>query len=204
MKDIFRWAVILVLVGVYIAVAAAVLRPHVSPAYRAFYIDHTASDYNPVHVPGTPQEGISLGRSGLPSWVSSTHGFSVREEWGRWTDADLGHIAGLTFVQPFNEDVCLDFSASAVPWMVGKTIEIRFGTQQQHLRLEDGPTEYRLPFVNLHNADRLDFVLPPKLPALIQESPAASDPRRLGILLDRIRIVPGACAAATARMANWP
>jgi hypothetical protein len=48
MKKVIQLIVIGVLLAIYAAAAIAVLHPHVSTAYRAFYITHT-STYNPAH-----------------------------------------------------------------------------------------------------------------------------------------------------------
>lgn len=201
MKKLVQWLAIVALASTYGVVAFALLHPHVSQDYRAYFIDHTASDYRPMYYPGTPEDGIQFARSGLPVWVHSTQGLSNRESWGRWTDNDRGVPAGLTFAQPFNGPVCLDFSAAALPWVADKTVDVRFGQETRLMHIAINTTEYRLQF-NARDADRLDFVLPRKLPQLVEIPPHNPDPRRLGIQLYRLRILPGDCTSAAHR--PWP
>jgi hypothetical protein len=195
MKKIAQWISIFALASTYCVVAVAVLHPHVSREYREYFIDRTSTDYNPERYPGTPEEGMLFGRNGLPVWVSSTHGLSIRGDAGRYTQADRSNPAGLTFTQGFNGDVCLDFIASPVRWLVDKKIDVLFGEEVHPVGINVGQSEYRLHF-KLHDADRLDFLLPPELPRVIEEKPDNADPRRLGILLYRLRILPGECSSA--------
>jgi hypothetical protein len=202
MKNVMQWIIILCLGSIYGAVAAAILRPNISQEYREYYITKNSTDFNPEHYPGTPEQGMFFGREGLPTWVRSSHGLNIRSDEGRFTDANLGTPAGLTFAQRLNGDVCLDLIASSVRWLTGKTMQIRLGDQAQTVRINEGRSEYRLDF-KVHDADRLDLVLPPKLPRVIEQPPYNADPRRLGVLLYRLRLLPGECSSA-ANNRPWP
>jgi len=67
MKTLAIWLVITLLLSVYAAALFAVLHPHVSPAYKAFYIDHTSLDWNPARYPGSPEQGMISAVMGCPS-----------------------------------------------------------------------------------------------------------------------------------------
>jgi len=195
MKFAVQWIAIVLLLAVYGAAGWAVLHPRVSPEYRAYFIDHTMTDY--MHYDSTPEQGMTFNRPGLPQWVWSTRGLSVRDDWGRWTDSDLALTAGLTFAHAFDGDVCLDFTARAVPWIVGQDIEVKMGSEQQPFRVSsEGLSEYRLQFEGLHGAKDLDFVLPPHLPPVKERAPQNPDTRRLGINLSLLRLIPGACSTS--------
>lgn len=195
MKSVVQWSAIILLLGVYAAAGWAVLHPHVSPEYRAYFIDRVSSDYGPSPYASTPEEGMVFSRAGLPNWVRMTHGLSMREGWGRWTDSNLSPTAGLTFSRAFDGNVCLDFTARAVPWVVGQGVEARFGGEQRSFRIAaQALSEYRLDFEHLHGANQLDFVLPPHLPTVKEREPTNSDPRRLAINISTLRLVPGECA----------
>src|SRR5271165_2893206 len=144
MIRLIKLASIVVLVGLYATVVAAVFHPHVSPEYRAFFIDRTSTDYSPAHYDVPPEEGMTFKRPGLPQWVSGTHGLSLRDDWGRWTDGDLGSVAGLTFSRGFSGDLCVDAAIRAIPWMVGDTIILRMGNQEKQIQIRGTDlTEYR-------------------------------------------------------------
>ncbi len=195
MSIILKWITILVLVGVYVAALAAVLHPHVSPQYKDYFIDRTSTDYEPSHYDSTPEEGMLFSRPGLPQWVSGTHGFSIREPQGRWTDEALGSSAGLTFSREFSGDICVATSFQAVPWLTGRAIPVRFGNQEQVLKpIAGGPFTYDLQFHDLRAADHLDILLPPDLPSVAEHEHDSSDTRRLGISISSLKILPGQCA----------
>ncbi len=196
MKDLVRWLIIAALAGVYLVTIFAVLHPRVSPAYAAFYIARTSSDWAPVRYAGTSQEGITFSRRGLPEWVESTRGLSVRDDWGRWTDEDLGDVAGLALTRPLSGDLCVDFTARAVPWIVGQTFVVQVGNEKQPLRIATPDlTEYRAQFTNLQAAGELDILTPPGLPRVRTQAPNNNDMRRLGLNLATLRIVPGSCGS---------
>ncbi len=198
MSTILKWITILVLVGVYVAALAAVLHPHVSPEYKAYFIDRTSTDYEPSHYNSSPQEGIFFNRPGLPQWVSNTHGFSVREPGGRWTDEAMGNVAGLTFNREFSGDVCVAASFQTIPWLVGREIPVRFGNQEQLLKpVTTGPATYDLQFHNLEAADHLDILLPSDLPTVVEREHDSSDTRRLGLDVSSLKVLPGQCPATS-------
>jgi len=194
MKSLAYWLVIALLVSVYVAALFAVLHPHVSAAYKAYYIDHTSSDWNPAHYPGLPEQGMFFSRDGLPEWVQSTRGLSVREGWGRWTDEDLGNIAGLAFTRGFSGPLCVDFTARAVSWLPGKTLTVQMGSEIQTLRIATPDlTKYQVQFTQLRGADELDILFPDKLPRVSEVVPTNGDRRRLGLNLATLRLIPGQC-----------
>ena len=194
MTSVIKIVVIVGLLAIYAAVAFAVLHPHVSAAYRDFYIDHTTAEYNPSHYPSTPSEGMHFNHPGLPSWIQTARGLSVREDWGRWSDANLGPIVGLTLTQAFDGEVCLSLDARAVPWIVGQPVEVKMGSEEASFRIRGQDlTDYQLQFSGLHNAKTLDFILPPHLPALAEQVHTSNDSRRLGMNFSALRLVPGEC-----------
>jgi hypothetical protein len=196
MSTALKWMLIVALVGVYVAALYAVLHPKVSPEYRAFFIDRTSTDYLPAKYPSTPESGMMFSRPGLPQWVSGTHGLSVREGLGRWTDEDMGDSAGLTFNQDFSGDVCVEASFGAASWLVGDTILLRMGDQEKPLQIKAADlTDYRVQLSSLHQAKDLNFILPPRLPSVIQEQHNSQDLRRLGISLMSLKLSSGQCSA---------
>lgn len=173
------------------------LYPHVSPAYKAYFISRISSEWEDASYPGTPDQGIDFSRNGVPDWVQFTFGLSTPEGWGRWTDQNLDSTAGLVFSRNFSGQLCLDFAARAVPWVVGKTLTVRMAGQkhQMHIAATD-LTQYQVQFTNLPPTDRLEFLLPEKLPRVVDVTPSDEDPRRLALNLATLRILPGACSVA--------
>ena len=196
MTTVLRGIIVLALLAVYVAALAAVLHPHISPEYRAYYISRTSTDYNQPHYASTPEGGLVFSREGLPDWVYRTYGFSVREPGGRWTDENLGRTAGLVFNRSFEGSLCLDFTAHAAPWMVGQSIGVSMGSKAANLGVAtEAVSDYRVQFMGLRNAEQVEFVLPDRLPSVQERLPDSSDPRRVGIDLVQLRLLPGQCSA---------
>jgi hypothetical protein len=194
MKVVIQWTVILVLLLIYAATLWAVLHPHVSPEYRAFYIDRTATDYRPTRTYNTtPEQGMVFSDPGLPAWVLTTHGLSFRDGGGRAIDEGLPGPAGVSFRQSFYGDICVEVKAYAFPGLAGKDIPVRFGEQEQLMRVPaEGPSTYELQFRELRDAKRLDFLVPP-VPSLLERSRPSRDARRVALSLRSLRLVSGRC-----------
>lgn len=196
MRDWLRWALIACLAVVYILALLAVLHPRVSQVYRAYYIDRTSTEWNPPHYRATPEEGMDFAQAGLPDWIAWTYGFTAHEPRGRWTDDDLGNVAGLVFDRPLNGTACLEFSAGAAPHM-SSSFGLRFGGQSETIQLRTREVAaYQVQFNDITNARQLEFVLPKKLPRIHDYEPQNGDPRRLGLLLTNLKIRRGNCNPA--------
>lgn len=199
MLSSIRWLIIIALVVLYCVVLFAVMHPHVSQAYREYFIDRTSSDYNPPHYDATPEQGIFLDRRALPLWVHAVQGFSIREDEqpgaGRFTDDDLGVTPGFTFNRTFEGDVCVELVAYGVPWIAGQPIGIRMGGQEREFRLKPGGfSQYQLQFIQLRGADHLDVLLPKHIPAIVEADHNQADPRRLGVNISTLKLISGKCS----------
>jgi hypothetical protein len=196
MRDWLRWALIACLAVVYVLALLAVLHPRISQAYRAHFIDRTSVDWNPPHYRATPEEGMVFSEPGLPDWVAWTYGLTVSEPRGRWTDDDLGNVAGLMFDRAFEGTFCVEFRAAPAQPMRGP-FDLRFGSQSETLQVK-GPefAEYQAQFNDVRNARQLEFVLPKKLPRVHEYDPPNGDRRRLGLLLSTLKIRAGSCSQA--------
>jgi hypothetical protein len=199
MKSLIGWSAVALLIAVYVTVAVAVLHPHVSPEYRAYYIDHTTEEWKRITYPNTPQQGISFGRIGLPEWVLYVRGFSHRDDWGRWTDQNVEPVAGLVFTHPFRGPICVDFTARTAPWIVDKVFVVKMGSESHTIKAASVDlTNYEVEFGDFGEAAELDFLPPGKLPRVYETLPESTDPRRVGLNLATLRLIPGECPNAEA------
>lgn len=195
MQGSVQRATIVALIGIYLVALFAVLHPHVSSAYKAYFLDHSSSDWNPAHYPGSPEQGMNFGREGLPDWVDSTCGLSYRDPMGRWTDRDQARVPAVSFTRSFSGLVCVDITLTPAPALLGKEFAVRMGEQTQTVRLaKPGLSEFRLPFTLERPANKLEFLLPEKLPHESEFDRNSNDTRRLGMSLSTLRLVPGSCS----------
>src|SRR5271157_1794151 len=192
MKAVAQWLIIVVLSGVYLLALFAVLHPSVSRAYRSYFIDRTSSDWSPAHYPGTPEQGMRFSRTGLPEWVDTSSGLSFRDDRGRWTDGDVSRVPGLSFTRKFTGPLCLEFTASAAPSLVGKTFAVQMGNQTKTVKvIPQDFANYQVQFADVGEADRLSFLLPDELPRESEVDRSSGDTRRLGLELTTLRILAG-------------
>jgi hypothetical protein len=195
-KYIAQWTVIVVLASIYMLALYAVLHPKVSSAYEVYFIDHIASDWNPSHYPSTPEQGMSFSRGGLPEWVDTTYGLSLREDGGRWTDSNVARTPAISFTRKFQGTLCLEFTASPAPALIGKTFAVQIGNQTKTLKvIPQDFADYQVQVAEVRDADRLSFLLPDKLPRESEVDRSSADTRRLGLWLSTLKILPGTCAS---------
>jgi hypothetical protein len=136
-------AAVTVLLGLYIVTLVRVLRPRVSVEYTAYYVDQVLSDWKPRCYVATPEEGIAFGAPGLPTFVRRMYGFSRRESWGRWTDAnhspqaaDGTPVARLVLNEPFQGLVYLNIRGRKAGWTTGRTFSVSFGSEAHVLSFD--------------------------------------------------------------------
>jgi len=196
MKALTRWILLVALLGIYLAALWALMHPRITPRYKAYFIQRTTTDWNPERYPGTPGEGMTFSRNGLPEWVDHTYGFSRREEGGRWTDSDVAVIPGIAFTRVLRGPLCVDFIAVPAPSLVGKTFGLQMGNQTETVQVRSSnPYEYRIRFSGEQESNRVNFLLPAELPRQSEVDPKNRDQRRLGLQLVSMRILSATCSA---------
>src|ERR1700676_1730791 len=104
----------------YCAILLLALNPRVSEEYRAYYIERITMEWKPVRYAARLEDGIAFSAPGLPVFVRNLSGFSFREGWGRWTDANHGPTARIVFADSLDGSVCLDLKARPANSMKGQ------------------------------------------------------------------------------------
>ena len=194
MRIALRILVVIALLGVNLASLYAVLHPHTSPQYKAYYIDKSTQDWAPDRYSATPEEGMKFAKPGLPTFVESTRGLSVREAWGRWTDLSLGEPA-IKFRQAFSGPICVVITAYPSEAESGKQVVVAFGAQSQSLHLTAPDfADYYVNFVLTQPANTLEFHFPDGVRRNNDADPASRDIRRLGLAISSIRLSQTSCA----------
>mgnify|MGYP001942070405 CR=1 FL=1 len=126
---------------------------------------------------------------GAPQTVKSFSGISRQEEWGRWSNANLAPEVKIEYQQPLPETFDLVITARAIGPNAHRPIPVRVGQQQQQLNLGEQLSTTTLRFHNPARATTLEIV-PPE-PLLSNEGNITGhDPRRLGIGMVEIKVVP--------------
>jgi len=130
-------------------------------------------------------EGWNFSKLGSPDYIASIYGLSVSEPWGRWTDGD---VAVLRFTTPLPPRFSIELSGGAFGANIGKPVGVRVGGIERQVIFKGGPFEntatVKAEFVNEAGSDTVTILLPAARPA------SAGDPRRLGLALISLKIVP--------------
>ncbi|MCU5773718.1 phosphatidylglycerol--membrane-oligosaccharide glycerophosphotransferase [Erwiniaceae bacterium BAC15a-03b] len=126
---------------------------------------------------------------GAPQAVKQFSGISRPEEWGRWSNANLAAEVKIEYSEPLPESFDLVITARAIGPNIHRPIPISVGEDKQQLNLGEQDTTTTLHFRNPAKVDTL-VIVPPE-PLLSNEGNITGhDPRRLGIGMVDIKIVP--------------
>jgi Domain of unknown function (DUF7024) len=205
MQFIARIFVVIALLAVELAAVYAVLHPHVTPEYRAYYINQTTTDWKSIHYRASLEDGITFNRPGWPEFVASTSGISSQEADGRWTDAGLQPVARIQFDSMVSGPVCLAMSVMPSAAELGKDVVVGWGNENKEIQLaKPGFSEYQLGFEGNTPADALTFKFEGSVPRNNDVFKESLDHRRLGIKLSSLSISPGACRTAAVSATGHP
>ena len=142
-------------------------------------------DSNLYHA--TLAEGINFKKQSYPTFLKFVGGISQREDWGRWTDANLGNVAFLGFKDPLPKKFSLELVTQPFPANAGKLTMIRIGRQEKSILIDGRSTHHSLDFENDENVDLIE-IIPPESRVSNKSDPSSSDPRRIGLGLVALKI----------------
>ncbi|WP_394515327.1 phosphatidylglycerol--membrane-oligosaccharide glycerophosphotransferase [Pantoea sp. SGAir0215] len=126
---------------------------------------------------------------GAPASVKQFSGISRQESWGRWSNASLAPDVTIEFVDPLPAHFDLVITARAYGPNIHRPIPVRVGDTEQLLTLGEIPSTHTLRFDNPEGSHRLTLSPPePQLSNL--NNIAGHDPRKLGIGLVELKVVP--------------
>jgi phosphoglycerol transferase len=74
----------------------------------------------------------------LPPFIKSVSGFSVAEQWGRWTDGGIAPSAGIEFASALPENLKLRLELMPFGPNANQPTTIRFGDYRQKVILKPG------------------------------------------------------------------
>jgi hypothetical protein len=135
----------------------------------------------------TLDEGIDFKKQAYPAFLKFVSGISQREDWGRWTDANLGRIALLGFRDPLPKRFTLELTTQSFPENAGRITLIRVGKQEKTIISDGKSNQHSLDFEN-DGAVNLIEIIPPKSIVNNNAGPSSLDPRRIGLGLIALKI----------------
>lgn len=142
-------------------------------------------DEMPNQYQSTLSEGIDFKREGYPNFIVQVSGVDGREDWGRWTNADLSPNAKFQFKNPLPKKFTLELKAN--PFGPNAVSTISNGSNFQNLTLNSSDTTYSLVFDNPGGSNVI--IITPQRPTSPKEiNPASTDTRKLGVGLISLKI----------------
>ena len=136
---------------------------------------------------------IDLREAQIPAFIEGISGFSTRESFGRWTDADIARIIFATPLPP-----ALDVEIVMMPFEpnLNQPILVVAGTDARILHATvSGMHRYRIQFSCKLPGRMIEFFIPHALSPLHLFQGALPDLRRLGIGVQSVTVRTNAAAA---------
>jgi phosphoglycerol transferase len=134
------------------------------------------------------KDGIDFSKGGLPSFVENVSGLSGLEEWGRWSDANLGSMVEITFADPLPKSFTLELKGLAFGPNIGSELTIIFGQESRSVRISDD--DFVIVEEFNHSDEMISVIkLVPSNPVSPQELGISDDTRRLSVGLKSLKIL---------------
>ncbi|WP_261388049.1 phosphatidylglycerol--membrane-oligosaccharide glycerophosphotransferase [Candidatus Pantoea soli] len=128
---------------------------------------------------------------GAPQSVKQFSGISRPESWGRWSNANLAPAVNIEYVDPLPARFDLVITARAFGANAHRPIPVRVGDQEQLLQLSDDFSTTTLHFTNPGGSHQL-IITPPEPQLTNVGNIPGQDPRKLGIGMVEIKVIPQA------------
>ena len=142
-------------------------------------------DDMPNQYQSTLSEGIDFKREGYPNFIVHVSGVDGREDWGRWTNANLSPSAKFRFKNPLPKKFTVELQAN--PFGPSGVIAVSNGSSFQNLTLNRPDATYSLVFDNPDGNDVI--IITPQRPISPKEiNPASTDTRKIGVGLISLKI----------------
>lgn len=142
-------------------------------------------DEMPNQYQSTLSEGIDFKRDGYPNFLIQVSGVDGREDWGRWTNANLSPSAKFRFKNPLPRKFTLELQAD--PFGSNFVVPVSIGGDFQNITLNQPNVTHSLIFENLNSSDVI--IIAPKNPISPKElNPTSTDTRKIGVGLISLKI----------------
>jgi len=135
----------------------------------------------------TLAQGIDFSRDGFPEFLSAVEGLSLKENWGRWSDANLAPSVKLSFAAPLPRKLQVVLTATTLGENDRLPFAMRIGGVEKSFSVSStGMRDIALEFELAADASQIEIVAPK--PVSPKELGKSEDARRLGIGLAALRI----------------
>lgn len=136
------------------------------------------SQYDPFN--NFLRSGITFNQDKFSYFILKDSGFSNKEDWGRWSDANNAKLITLELLKPLPKKFNLIITAKAFSQNIGLPTIIKIGSIQKEIILGQDLKEYSIPFELSGKTTKIE-IIPPRPVSPREVDSSNSDTRRLGI-----------------------
>jgi phosphoglycerol transferase len=134
------------------------------------------------------EDGIDFSKGGLPSFVKTVSGLSGVEEWGRWSDANLGSAVEITFARSLPKSFSLVVEGSAFGPNIGGELVIVCGKVSRKVLITSNEFIFSETF-HLESEDVNVIRFIPSKPISPQQLGLSEDGRLIAIGFKELKIL---------------
>jgi phosphoglycerol transferase len=149
--------------------------------------NYTIPDELGVRSQRTLNEGIDFSQKQWPIFVKNVSGLSTPELNGRWSDARLDPRVAISLATNFPNKFFLKLSLTPFGPNTDQIFRVKIGSHIKELFLKAGQNSFELPFDLMgEKASKIEFF--PFMPVSPSELGVSADPRKLGVMFDKLSI----------------
>ena len=141
-----------------------------------------------IRYPSKIDDGIDFRREGLPSFVFSISGLSGVEEWGRWSDRNLGSSVEVTFSEALPESFSMILEGIAFGPNIGSELTIVCGSVSKKIVIYEDSFTINEKFELRSNQVNVMRIIPSK-PISPYDLGIGADTRAIGVGLISLTII---------------
>jgi phosphoglycerol transferase len=127
---------------------------------------------------------INFAEDPYPDFVAEVKGLSAKEDWGRWSDADIAPTVVIRFKEPLPKKFTLTLKAQVN--LDNESPKLKIGKFEQELFIQQIGESVSVPVELTEPADTIEII--PTKPMTPKELGINDDARRLGVGLFSLRI----------------
>jgi hypothetical protein len=131
---------------------------------------------------------VHLNKPGLPSFMVIATGLSFREDWGRWSDANLSPAVTFVFKEDLPREFTFEMTVIGFGPNSGKDMLVSVGSSNHKVRI---PSDLQTILVNIEGPNTVNSIsIMPPYPTSPAELLLGGDNREIGIGISSFRIIP--------------
>ena len=131
---------------------------------------------------------VDFRKLSIPSFIRAIKGFSVREDWGIWSDALLAPNPEIEFETALPKKFSLILEAKSYIDFLGKPVQFKIGNKIKEIAITQNLAKYEIRFELEENMKKLEIIVPDSI-SPHEQNFNSNDFRKLGIGIKELTIL---------------